>query len=604
MSVRSEPALRTGTTGFSTQSTTIPEISEGEEGGSPPCLLRWTDAEITKTHVQGAAQLRSCIQENGNATRHLLVFRGLPVDCGAVLREAADVDASFIEAHAGRRSYRPRRTRVKADWAYFDYPELVHRSFPNARQQKSAPNDLVGEPPTYATASAAGDRVMLCRASMWLSEQAHILCLDRPTWDDPKSGVSRRRYKAYTIERMPDGDGISTITMQMDSNGNMTPLGDEIPSLETMLYDSLQGGCEDLVELLEELVISKWDDFFEALSLDLPRSSAETTALFSRVMGCLERNLDVSRRRHKVRLRGSDTRPDIYSFSDAKSQSATTEWEALLSRLNRRVQLFGHLTATVSKAETPSADAGLEISSAGSRGEKHDCKPRNNNYSNTPATSSSPSDENQRSLNRVAYLGGVLLPFSVVSGILAIEDPYGPSDAQFWIFWAVTIPLTLLTLGVIYADSIRKVQVWVEVAAAASSGQARPAILTEAAVDVDVEQQLAVPASGRAAQPIALAPSAPLAEDSTSADGEEDGEEREPDMMVEKRWGNPPAYSPGVGPGAGPEWARKKWKKEELGWVGACATLFQVYKLKKGIPPRHLRHSDRRDGLLRRARTD
>ncbi|RWA06051.1 hypothetical protein EKO27_g9044 [Xylaria grammica] len=412
----------------------MPEISEGEEGGSLPCLLKWTDAEMTKTHVQGAAQLRSCIQENGSATRHLLVFHGLPVDCGAVLREAAGVDASFIEAHA------------------------VHRSSPDARQQKPAPNDLVGEPPTYTMASAAGDSVVLCRASMWLSEQAHILCLDRPTWDDPKSGVSRRRYKAYTIERMPNGDGISTITMQMDSNGNMTPLGDEIPSLEMMLYDSLQDGCEDLVELLEELAISKWDDFFEALSLDLPRSSAETTALFSRAMGYLERNLDVSRRRHRIRQRGSDTRPDIYSFSDAKSQSTTTEWEALLSRLNRRVQLFGHLTATVLKAETPSADAGLGISSAGSRGEKHNCKPRNNNYSNTPAAPS-PSDENQRSLNRVAYLGGVLLPFSVVSGILAIEDPYGPSDAQFWIFWAVTIPLTLLTLGVIYADSIRKVQV-------------------------------------------------------------------------------------------------------------------------------------------------
>ncbi|TGJ85392.1 hypothetical protein E0Z10_g3341 [Xylaria hypoxylon] len=597
---------------YSTESTPIPEIREDKHGTSPAYLLKWTNTEITKTYVHSAAQLRSCIQENNSSNRHLLVVRGLPVDHGVALKEVTDIDASFIEAHAGRRSYRSLRARTNAAWAYYDYPELVRQSSaPNDGTQRTATYDLVGHPPTYMI-SAAGDSIMLCRASIWLSEKAHILYLDRATWEDPESGVSRRRYKAYTAEKMPNENGVSTITMQVNANGDVTPLGDEIPSLETLLYDSLQDGCsgrEDLTKLLEELAIRKWDDFFEALSLSLTMGSAETTALFLQALSCLERNLDVSRRRHKMRQRSIDTRPDTYALPDVKSQSSTTEWEALLSRLNRQVQVLSHLTPVVSNAEMPvrrpsagtNADAGFGISSAGGHGEKHDWRSRNN-YNTTTVTSST-LDENQRSLNRVAYLGGVLLPFSVVSGILSIEEPYGPSNSQFWIFWAVTAPLTLITLGVIYADSIRKAQVWVEVAASGKSDSDTNSDLESYSISgrilTDVEQ--AVPITGRMTEPVTVS----LVEGASRVEVDEGegggGVSGEPDIMVEKRWKNASAIDANVEA----EWTKKKkWRKEELGWAGACATMFQVYKLKKGVPPRHLRHSYKRDGLLGRARTN
>jgi hypothetical protein len=136
-------------------------------------LLKWTDAEITQTRINSAVQLRARIQEDGGGSaRHLFVLHGLPVDYVVALRDLLDIDASFIEAHVGRRSHRPLRRKMKAAWAHYDYPELVQKSVVDDGRQKAASDDLVGEPPSHMI-SMDGDAVMLYRASMWLSEKAH-----------------------------------------------------------------------------------------------------------------------------------------------------------------------------------------------------------------------------------------------------------------------------------------------------------------------------------------------------------------------------------------------------------------------------------------------
>ncbi|KAJ8128564.1 hypothetical protein O1611_g5073 [Lasiodiplodia mahajangana] len=310
-------------------------------------LLKWADKEITKTGLHSTSELQSSIQENSNSTCHLFVFRGLPVDHGVVLKEAVGIDTAFIEAHAGRRPYRSSK-RAKTAWAHYDYPELVRQiAVPSDRQQKIASNDLVGETPAYVT-STTGDGVIFCRASIWLSEKAHILCLDRAGWENSKLGVARR-FKAYTTEKIPDENGVATITMLVDANGNTTALGDEIPNLETMLHSSLLDGCSgraDLLELLEELVINKWEDFFETLDLDLHVGSSAATALFSQTLNCLERNLNVSRQQYKLRHRSLEMLPNTHPRPN-------TEWEVLLSRLDRRAQLLRHLSPAVASVEMP-----------------------------------------------------------------------------------------------------------------------------------------------------------------------------------------------------------------------------------------------------------
>ncbi|KAI0555952.1 hypothetical protein F4679DRAFT_11270 [Xylaria curta] len=545
-------------------------------------LLKWTDAKVTKTHFDSVAHLRSCLQDSSDYTRHLFVFHGLSADHDVALRELVDIDASFIEAHIGRRSYRPLR-RIKAGWAHYDYPELVSQS-PILTDRR---HDLMGDPLAYLT-SSSGDCVILCRASIWFSEKAHVLLLDRAPWANSMSGVSMRRYEAYTTEEIPDENGISTVMIQIDANGNTTALGNKIPDLETTLCDNLQDNCisrEGILELLEDLVINKWGEFFETSDADLSAGSADTAALFSQALCCLERNLGVSRQRYKMTRRSANTGANTLSLPDTGLQPTTTEWEALLARLNRRAQLSSYISPVVANVKMPSrrpsaridlAD-GLGISSVD--GHTNNCNCRSRNY-DTSMKTSAPQDENQRSLNRVAYLGGVLLPFSVVSGILAIEDPFGPGNSQFWIFWAVTIPLVLITLVVIYADSIRKAEVWIEVAATSSKSDTeslpKP---NRMSIIPDVEH--ALPVSGRYAE-------FALVNDAASVENVDAGE---PDRIVEKRWKSMDRAHAGHPASGEGRWARKqRWRKEELGWMGAFATIFQLYKLKKGVPPERLRH--------------
>lgn len=85
----------------------------------------------------------------------------------------------------------------------------------------------------------------------------------------------------------------------------------------------------------------------------------------------------------------------------------------------------------------------------------------------TPSTASSKSGvhirggealdlETRQSINRVTYLGGVLLPFSIIAAIFSMGGNFQPGGDQFFIFWVIAIPVCMLTTVLIYADSIRR----------------------------------------------------------------------------------------------------------------------------------------------------
>lgn len=604
--------------------------------------LAWTDGEVTKTHIHDVDQLRSYMRQPKDNRRHFLVLHGLPVEYGVAIREVAGVDTSFIEAHSGRRSCKGKRGIFGTRAVYYEYPEFIHQTLaPHAGREGAAfttittkKPDLVGDAPTYAI-STAGDGVMLCRGSLWLTGYAHILCLDRAAWEGPNARVSRGRRRTYTTETMPDKNGIATVYAQIDPSGKVTALGEEIQDFETLLYNDLRDGhCsnewDNFLEFFEDLAIKKWDDFFDTLELD-PSSfgaSGSIMALFWQAAVCLERNLNSSQQWHKAHA-------DHYKIKPMPS----TEWEVLLSRLDRRVQFLSCLKPIM----TPTATTNTTIQKPGkpttgnnSNNHDHDeprpqtqqsSRRRNNNKRcsepsrPSPSSSTAAPDENQRSLNRVTYLGGVLLPFTVVSGILAIDTSFGPGEAQFWVFWAVSAPLALVTLAVIYADSIRKAEVWVEVAAKMDSDSDSDSNITTNTTtnnsgledhlqDPDVEQGIPIPlppGSGnsttrRFAVPVSFSlvdealESVPLEEEEHTPENEDgDGDEGEPDMMVEKRWGNKiTAATAAMDSDNTSKVARarrksRRWRKEELGWMGAFATLAQLYKLKKGVPPAHLR---------------
>jgi hypothetical protein len=56
------------------------------------------------------------------------------------------------------------------------------------------------------------------------------------------------------------------------------------------------------------------------------------------------------------------------------------------------------------------------------------------------------------SIGRLSLLAMVFLPFSTVGTILGIQTIYGPGQSTFWLFWTISIPLTvfILTMASLY----------------------------------------------------------------------------------------------------------------------------------------------------------
>lgn len=105
----------------------------------PAYVLEWSDKQrrCSRKHLDSSGDLRAGLLQAGKQDgRRLFVIQGLPMDYLEVLQDLLHVDARFIDAHVGRRGYRPLtppRTRQwvgddaypEAQYACFEYPELL-----------------------------------------------------------------------------------------------------------------------------------------------------------------------------------------------------------------------------------------------------------------------------------------------------------------------------------------------------------------------------------------------------------------------------------------------------------------------------------------------
>ncbi|KAI2471748.1 hypothetical protein F4781DRAFT_75998 [Annulohypoxylon bovei var. microspora] len=563
---------------------------------SPAYLLEWPETQtscFSRKRIGSVEELRANViqglkpEEYGHRERRFFVIHGLPAEYLRVLRDELKVDMRFLEAHVSRRAYRPvlKRSLNMADrvhrdhwtdtgtFACFEYPELLtsaRRIVTTGSKQissgvvpRAATGDVVGEAPTHLI-STDGDYAMFCRASLWLSPKAYILLLDRPAGTRPSSEFRKAVYSSSGQIH----SSLNPISGNVDES-NIGSEGansdrEEIPSFESLFWNSLAGKPHkdiDKPTLIEDIVIHQWIQFFEALSSDLPSGSAETIALYRQIQKSLERNLSQSE--------FTDKRPMCET-------SATPTWQSLLSRLNRRISLQSYLNpptpiATIQPAPVPPSSPSPSSSASNPR-------PRAQLTATAlpPQTShrSPDADEkNQQSLDRVSYMGGVLLPLSIVSSILSMSDPFGPGGSQFFVFWAVSVPLVFVTILVIYADSIRKAEVWIEVASSSTTGSEKQ---HEEEEEEEEEEVVSAPeleeggGGGMRRRMRARTRTDGMGVAACEEDGYGPEEWNEPGMMVERMFKNP---------------GKKKWRKEQLGWLGACKSVFRIYKLKKGRPP-------------------
>ncbi|KAF6833139.1 cysteine protease domain-containing protein [Colletotrichum musicola] len=389
--------------------------------------------------------------------RRLTIIQGLPLDLVQILRDSLGVNAGFLEAHAGRRQHRPTRRDNSDSFVSFEYPELVkihHNALgpdlgykPSARQSDLV--DVMDEAP-FHTLSGDGQSVIFCHASLWTSGKADILFLDRPIWHDPSSQLRKAR-RALSVARSWQ---TKIDESQLDGTSVWNVLiaeGDELPGLEDSLLRTFRHADvtrQALPDLLRDVVYSKWLDFFDTLPPSFGSTSMHDASLYWQAMESLEQNMEAAQDTGRHPTTG-----DMHHY----------DWHHLLSRLQRRVDISRLATSTASSHLLPST-RGLTTAQPRTRGTgMHDAMTR----AQPDASTSWPdeSEANQRALDRVTYLGGILLPFTVVSAILSMNDEYSPNAPRFWVFWVASIGAAILCLFIIYLDQLRCLEVYFEVAA-------------------------------------------------------------------------------------------------------------------------------------------
>ncbi|KAK6225966.1 cysteine protease [Colletotrichum tabaci] len=421
-------------------------MSRFPESGSSAYVLDWETNDCKQRLLNHADDLlREAV-----GRRRLTIIQGLPLDLVQVLRDSLGVDPGFLEAHAGRRRYRPLRPEDGSTFISFEYPELVKTARgncgpdpgykPSARQ-----SDLVDvmDEATFHMMSRDGQAVMFCHASLWMSGKADVLFLDRPIWNDPSSQVRKARrplsvtrsWQSKIDESQMDGTSVWNVLIAE---------GDELPGLEDSLLRTFRQANvvrQSLPDILREAVYDKWLDFFEALPPCSQSGSLHDSSLYWQATESLEQNLDL-----------------------AHNQERQPDWRSLLDRLQRRIAISRLETSTIPQtpgwprtqpttAALQTRDMNLPAQSSRSCTDDGDHWPDQK-------------EANQRALDRVTYLGGILLPFTVVSAILSMNEEYAPNSPRFWIFWVASVGAAILCLLIIYLDQLRCLEVYFEVVAA------------------------------------------------------------------------------------------------------------------------------------------
>jgi hypothetical protein len=296
-------------------------------------------------------------------------------------------------------------------------------------------------------------------------------------------------------------------------------------SLEVILQEAMRDPEQmrhGIRALFSELVYNHWLAYFESPLVDPEAHPAHVLSLAWRVQLAVEHNLNVTRYLTRLCLPIPIT---------------AAEWEGLLDRNARRVDL-----ATVAAGGPRAIAEEFRAIQAGNSTTAAATAPN-------PALAPGEKDENSRGLDRISYLGGILLPFTIVPSILSMGDPFGPTGGLFWVFWVVCAPLTVITLLFIYADSIRKATVWIEIA------------VDEAKMEEQAGQPSVVVDDDGTVEPKPPAEPKPLLGSMITGGPDvvmEEGVETFPTVVIQRPQAGRPA---------------RAYKRQELGWTGAMKTM-------------------------------
>ncbi|KAK3297640.1 uncharacterized protein B0H64DRAFT_392679 [Chaetomium fimeti] len=245
-----------------------------------------------------------------------------------------------------------------------------------------------------------------------------VLFLERDVWGVPGEGVRKARRV--------------TGSSKVKTEGQVTE------SLEEAFLEIVEWNWDpddQLPGLVSEVVYRHWQDLFDFLEPQLQATHEGTATCYRKLIRMLELN-------------------------DEKIDDMN--WHKLIGRLIVRLGWLESRQA--SPPDSPPTN--FRTTPRAQVVSKRETATRENIMRSSSRQGQPPQrrvDENQRALDRLSYLGGILIPLPLISGILSMGDIYGPGGSGFYIFWAVSIPLAGLAVLLIYADTIRKAEVWVEI---------------------------------------------------------------------------------------------------------------------------------------------
>lgn len=389
------------------------------------------------TEGGGAYTLQAVsLPEKVPTRKPLIILYGLNI---AFLRTllaspAVRLDPAFVDAHATRRKYRVTGggSIVAGCW---EYPELtaglakaplLHRN-----DGKSAVEDGSHGADLRSLSHQEDAAAVFCRASLWAATRVDVLLLSRPVWIDCGGWLKRYRKKVIAWD--------TELSQRISERGHVTLIdGEETMSLdEELLHDSTvsasTGRC-DLLGALEKLAQERWLDLFEVLRPRQRPVMFDGRSLEWYILQSLNRNADMS----KALARNKAYSSEVY------------DWAELVQRLRDHISVLPTVSAPIPALWQKSPGKGVNKKAMAARtflqAETATMIPipRQRNDDSAPV---SDSDENQRALDRVTYLGAVLLPVSIVSSILSMNETFEPGQRLFWVFWVATVPLSKCCFG-------------------------------------------------------------------------------------------------------------------------------------------------------------
>ncbi|KAF7957383.1 hypothetical protein EAE96_002968 [Botrytis aclada] len=421
----------------------------------PPtsCFTEDKNGSLTKKFFTSPDELANHLKRAipRGKEKKLYVLEGLPIGYVQVLGLHFNIDVDIFDLHAMRKSGQLNKLEFSAKIGNekkvrtfpLDHPEITANITPPPEANEGAVDDFMLPCQTIDIPDERwnGLSVKLCHVTLVCfpeedGSETLLLLLENQSWARRGAQFQTAGYHsmlANALKSLPEGEQKWKPSRKHDP---ALTLADEIlNSIES------PGGVlvwDDLTEILADIVLRQWK---LALGEVIEHACASRSISYHeihQVCDLIESNIWTLDRteafwspRHVVRMEG---------------------FQRLLKKAKRYAELFvwGQIV-----------EEGLETKA------KTDSGSDNDDDDDTTSTASSKSGvhirggealdlETRQSINRVTYLGGVLLPFSIVAAIFSMGGNFQPGGNQFFIFWVIAIPVCMLTTVLIYADSIRR----------------------------------------------------------------------------------------------------------------------------------------------------